>query len=297
MAIEKSVTEIADSEDEPMTSSPGVVPDEAADKLCAIAGDPYQERQDALHGADGLHQASTKRDASAAQGLGVDRDGASADVDASRIDQTNIMLYDTTTAQEGAAVEVGSHDQGLQSPPQAPKAPPTTENTSDDSNMKAIQALPTTEFQFPENVSIRMRQAGAQPGTPKPNQLEPVEDIPGDFSTDPTAGHQDEHSSTRSITPTRPQQGVAESNHSTIADARSKMPDTSRQDSSSMSIVSNGPEKPACLLQDYAAHDGLGQKPTDEEHQAAWCNSADQDLNKNAVCPDQRSHFLLAHMQ
>jgi len=109
MAIEKGITEVADSEDEPMTSSPTAVSNEAAqDKLCAIAPVSLQERQDACQGADCTHQARVKSNANTtadnAEGLGGDRNNASHNVDASSPDETNVEFRDIVAVQDGAHV-------------------------------------------------------------------------------------------------------------------------------------------------------------------------------------------------
>jgi len=109
MAIEKGVTEVADSEDEPMTSSPTAVSNEAAqDKLCAIAPASLQERQDACQGADCAHQARVKSNANTtadnAEGLGGDRNNASHNVDAFSPDETNVEFRDIAAVQDGAHV-------------------------------------------------------------------------------------------------------------------------------------------------------------------------------------------------
>ncbi|CAE7008541.1 hypothetical protein CFE70_001605 [Pyrenophora teres f. teres 0-1] len=100
MAIEKGVTEVADSEDELMTSSPMVVSDEAAqDKLCAIALVPSsQERQDACQEADCTHQTRVESNANTtadnAKGLGGSRNDASLKVGASTVEKTNVAAQD-----------------------------------------------------------------------------------------------------------------------------------------------------------------------------------------------------------
>ncbi|KAF2823798.1 Swi5-domain-containing protein [Ophiobolus disseminans] len=81
-------TEIPDSEDEPMTSSPVNAMDGAADKLSATAPVPPQDAQDAqdtLQEAARTHQGRT-------DGLSADHEIASIDVDALKIDQTNMQL-------------------------------------------------------------------------------------------------------------------------------------------------------------------------------------------------------------
>ncbi|KAI0583074.1 DNA repair protein Swi5/Sae3 [Pyrenophora tritici-repentis] len=111
MAIEKGITEVADSEDELMTSSPMVVSDEAAqDKLCAIALVPSQERQDACQAADCTHQTRVESNANTtadnAKCLGRSPNDASLKDDASIVEETNVG------AQDGAHVptHIGNTD-------------------------------------------------------------------------------------------------------------------------------------------------------------------------------------------
>ena len=109
MAIEKGITEVADSEDEPMTSSPTPVSDEATqDKLCTIAPIPSQERQEACQEADCTHQARVQVNANTtadnAEGLDGHRNDASLNVDASSVGGTDGEFRDTAAAQYGEHV-------------------------------------------------------------------------------------------------------------------------------------------------------------------------------------------------
>ncbi|USP75773.1 hypothetical protein yc1106_03047 [Curvularia clavata] len=94
MAIHEGVTEIADSDEEPMTSSPFVGADDAADKLPAMASDQPQELQDALQKLHSKHQVlgqdDVKSTPQSTAALGVDRCGAQADFDASNTDHTDV---------------------------------------------------------------------------------------------------------------------------------------------------------------------------------------------------------------
>jgi hypothetical protein len=135
MTIEKSVTEIADSEEEPMTSSPVDVSGEAARvKLSALASVPSQERQDALPEAD------VNITSHHAERLDPDPNDASVDVHASNIDQTDPKLDDRTTArQEGANPEACNNDQDAQ----IQKHSPQEDLRVDDMPVEDIQAPPT----------------------------------------------------------------------------------------------------------------------------------------------------------
>ncbi|KAF2847245.1 Swi5-domain-containing protein [Plenodomus tracheiphilus IPT5] len=85
MAVDDGRTEVRDSEDEPMTSSPIGVAGSDADKLSATGPVPLQDRQDALPEANGSHQARAQGLADtapdSAEALGVDRCNASFNVD------------------------------------------------------------------------------------------------------------------------------------------------------------------------------------------------------------------------
>lgn len=109
MTIEKGITEVADSDDEPMTSSPTPVSDEAAqDKLCAMAPVPSQERQEACQEADCTHQARVQANANTttdnADGLDGHRNDASLNVNASSVYGTNGEFRATAAAQHGVHV-------------------------------------------------------------------------------------------------------------------------------------------------------------------------------------------------
>ena len=100
MAMGEGRTEVPDSEDEPMTSSPVNISDGAADKLSTPAHVPLQDAQDALQDAARTHQAIDESVANSpgdrTDDLGADHDNASLDVDASKVDQTNAQPEATT---------------------------------------------------------------------------------------------------------------------------------------------------------------------------------------------------------
>ncbi|KAI4918584.1 hypothetical protein J4E90_002970 [Alternaria incomplexa] len=208
MTFEKGVTEIADSDDDPMTSPPGVVPDEAGDKHCAVSNVPYQERQDASREADGLQQAFAERDASTTEVLGADTTNSPVDVDASRIDQTNMIPNETTAAQseEGATVESGSH--GLELHTQI--HPQQLESTTrDKSSGPHVMVVPT------EN------------GDP----------VAKDVESDPSACGDEQQPPVSHASPSSAEQEVAEAIQSTMADATLK--DRSRPTATAASMQSN----------------------------------------------------------
>jgi hypothetical protein len=86
-------TEVPDSEDEPMTSSPVNILDGAADKLSEATPVSLRDAQDSLHEAAQPHQANAENVAHphAERTDGADRENASLDVEASRVDHTNIQ--------------------------------------------------------------------------------------------------------------------------------------------------------------------------------------------------------------
>lgn len=106
MAIGLNVTEIPDSEDEPMTSSPVAVSNEAVDTLCAATLVPAQDTQDKAfpHQAPSSHIA--KFASRRTNGLDANRELASVnDVETSQIRQIDLQP-NVTPRQEGAIDEV-----------------------------------------------------------------------------------------------------------------------------------------------------------------------------------------------
>ncbi|CAN9385655.1 unnamed protein product [Alternaria alternata] len=257
MAIEKGLTEIADSEDDSMTSSPSVVPDEAADKLCAMARIPYQERQDALHGADCLHQAFAQRNANAtscsAEGLSGDRDDIQID-DASKIDQTNMTLQDPNTVQEeGAINELGHHDLSSHSKLHSSNPASMTGAISDESNVMLVQALPRMESQPDEDVPARKADTDIQQDRSnqttkdepaKQSDMRAVESaVVKDVENDSEADYQEQPCIASSNSLARNEQAATESIHPIILDTQSKTPNTVEQHPSDASVdveVSDG---------------------------------------------------------
>ncbi|RYN49578.1 hypothetical protein AA0118_g11383 [Alternaria tenuissima] len=297
MAIEKGATEIADSEDDPMTSSPGVVPDEAADKLCAMARVPYQERQDALHKADCLHQAFAQRSANAAscsaEGLGGDPDDAQID-DASKIDQIDMTLQDPSTVQEeGAINELGHHDLSSHSKLRSSNPASMTGAISDGSNVMLVQALPRMESQPGEEVPARKadtdiqqdrsnqttKDEPAKQGDTRAVESAVVKDVENDSATD----YQEQPCIASSNSPARDEQAAIASIHITILDTQSKMPSTIEQHPSDASVdveVSDG-FRP--LSQGYTTHGSLSQESSNSGSQAAGHFSAYEYPNENAA--------------
>ncbi|KAG9196065.1 hypothetical protein G6011_01186 [Alternaria panax] len=297
MAIEKGVTEIADSEDDPMASSPGVVPDEAADKLCAMAGVPYQERQDALREVDGIHQAFAHRDASTASfpadGLDVNHDRVSVD-DASRINQTNMTPLDINKApEEGATIQGGRHDLGLHSQIHLPKPEPTTRAISDDSNVMMVQSLPTTN----SRPSVDVPSQRADTDTQQRNTNQTVKDDTAmrsgviavedaavqNVKADPSADCQEQHFTAGCDSPASKQPEGTESLHSIMSNEQSKAPSTMGQDLSDPNIHVEVFAGLRSQVQDHAMCDTLSQEPAGEDGQAADHGSAQKHSNENAI--------------
>ncbi|KAF2999352.1 hypothetical protein E8E13_005834 [Curvularia kusanoi] len=110
MAIGAGVTEIADSDEEPLTSSPAAIGDAVADKLCVTARQdvqarayPYQEPTDCV--ANDLTSRTV--------GLDVDQEQASTDLEMSRIDETDSLPVHQTATDYTACT---THDEQANSP-------------------------------------------------------------------------------------------------------------------------------------------------------------------------------------
>jgi hypothetical protein len=255
MAIEKGVTEFADSEDDPMMSSPGVVPDGAADKLCAMSCVPYQERQDALHEADGFHQAFAERDASAVKTLDANRNDASVDVDASKIDQSNTRTHDPTAVRgeeegEGTVIEGCSHNLGLHSQMHSLKPVSMTKDMRYESGVKAVEAA-----------------------------------VEKDAECDFTACCREQQSTVGEINPVLTEQESTRSMHLNTVDAQSQAPLAAGHDSSDTSVDSEARRESVCRLEDGATCDSMLQETTDDFGQAVERTSADKHSSENVVCP------------
>lgn len=256
MTFEKGVTEIADSDDDPMTSSPGVVPDEAGDKHCAVSNVPYQERQDASREADGLQQAFAERDASTTEVLGADSTNSPVDVDASRIDQTNMIPNETTAAQneEGATVEGGSHGLGLhtQIHPQTPVS--TTRNMS---NGAQVMVVP----------------------------IENGDPVAKDVESDPSARGDEQQPPASHANPSSAEQEVAEAVQSTMADAPLKVPGAAALAPSEFSVDSEFPNGSTCQSQSTVTLASLPHESKDDSGRAVKHHPVDGHMSDNVVCP------------
>ncbi|KAF7672616.1 hypothetical protein GT037_009117 [Alternaria burnsii] len=294
MAIEKGATEIADSEDDPMTSSPGVIPDEAADKLCAMARIPSQERQDALHGADCLHQAFAQRNANAAscsaEGLGGD---AQID-DASKIDQTNMTPQDLNTVQEeGAINELGHHDLSSHSELRSSNLAFMTGAISDESNVMLVQALPRMESQPGEEVPGRKADTGIQQDRsnqatkdepPKQSDMRAVESaVVEDVENYSEADYQEQLCIASSNSPARKEQAATENIHPIILGTQSKAPSTSEQHPLDANVDVEASDGFRPLSQGYTTHGSLFQESSNNGSQAAGHSSAHGYPNENAA--------------
>lgn len=116
MAIGTGRTAVQDSEEEPMTSSPVSVPDEALDKLSATAPVSLQAPQDATPEANGSLQDHAERIGSTVpqrtDGLGAGQDVASLHLEAPIVDEIGIsaMRHNRTTptiSNDGTAFQAG----------------------------------------------------------------------------------------------------------------------------------------------------------------------------------------------
>ncbi|KAI4702797.1 hypothetical protein J4E89_010134 [Alternaria sp. Ai002NY15] len=256
MTFEKGVTEIADSDDDPMTSSPGVVPDEAGDKHCAVSNVPYQERQDASREADGLQQAFAERDASTTEVLGADFTNAPVDVDASRIDQTNMMRNETTAAhnEEGATVEGGSHGLGLHTQIYPQQLESTTRDVSNGPHVMVIPA---------EN------------GVP----------VVKDVESDPSARGDEQQPPVSHVNPSSAEQEVPEAIQSTLADVPLKVPGVTALAPSEVNIDSEFPNGSTCQSQSTVTCASPPHESKDNSGRAVKHHPVDGHMSDNVVCP------------
>lgn len=112
MALDKSVTEIADSDEELVMSSPGVGSSDVADKLHAMASAvPQEPPQDASCTYQALTQADANTVPLSTVSLDLARNGASVDTDASGADHTDVKPQDAMLPQEeGAALQMSPHE-------------------------------------------------------------------------------------------------------------------------------------------------------------------------------------------
>ncbi|KAL1793773.1 hypothetical protein ACET3X_008755 [Alternaria dauci] len=297
MAIEEGVTEIADSEDDPIASSPGVVPDEAADKLCAGAGVPYQERQDALHGADSFHQAFAQRDANAAscsaEGLDGDRDDVSVD-DASKIDQTNMTLHDTKKApEEGSTNELGSQVLEMHPKLRSPKREPMTGAKLFGPNVVMMQALPMIEPQHCEDVPARRADTEIQQDKTyqttkddsiKRSDMKAVGDaVVKDVENDPLADLPERPSIAGGTSPAREEQATIESIHPTVLDNPSQALTATEQHPSDASVHVEVSDRFTSQSQDRVPRDSLFPGTSNDGSQAADHYSGHRYSNENAA--------------
>ncbi|PSN71217.1 Swi5-domain-containing protein [Corynespora cassiicola Philippines] len=100
MAFSAGATEIPDSEDEPMTSSPGPIPDDVSDKLRSVVREPVQAPQEAPQELACRHQDPgynvSNRAPKHAERLDAEQKKASTDVGSSgAILKTNALLHDS----------------------------------------------------------------------------------------------------------------------------------------------------------------------------------------------------------
>jgi len=256
MTFEKGVTEIADSDDDPMTSSPGVVPDEAGDKHCAVSNVPYQERQDASREAGSMQQAFAERDANTTEVLGADSTNSPVDVDASRIDQTNMIPNETTAAQneEGATVEGGSHGLGLHTQ-EHPQQLDTT--TRDMSYGPQVMVVPT----------------------------ENRDSVAKDVESDPSARGDEQQPPASHANPSSAEQEVAEAIQSTMADAPLKVPGAAALAPSEFSVDSEFPNGSTCQSQSTVTLASLPHESKDDSGRAVKHHPVDGHMSDNVVCP------------
>ncbi|EUC42877.1 hypothetical protein COCMIDRAFT_7602 [Bipolaris oryzae ATCC 44560] len=115
MALDKSVTEIADSDEELVMSSPGVGSSDVAAKLHAMASAaPQEPLQDAYCTYQAHPQANANTAPLSTVGLDLGHNGASVDTDASGTDYTDVEPQDAMLPQEeGAALQMSPHERAV----------------------------------------------------------------------------------------------------------------------------------------------------------------------------------------
>jgi hypothetical protein len=325
MAIEKGITEIDDSEDEPMTSSPVAVLDEAArDKLSALASVPPQERQDALSEADGTHQALAQGIANAAsdqaEALDVDRSDPAVDVHALHVDQTDLKLDETTTAQqEGATVEVGNNHQEEQAQSHSPQESLGADDMPTEDRVTLMQAPPMNAAQHDREVLAQHGGIDHRSSEKNANRvtneafLEPSNPTAADgrladASVDPTADHQEQQSMSEALTegdsvgqafgeqaPTEMEPvGQSQDDEQNAADAPSESPSTVKHKLlASKSDLHEIPDQP----QDVVMSHGSPPMQAHDDDRTSGLNMELDHPNEHAVCL-KRTYFsrLSAHI-
>ncbi|KAF1839019.1 Swi5-domain-containing protein [Decorospora gaudefroyi] len=177
MAIETGITEIADSEDDPMTSSPIVFSDEAAcEKHATAAAVPSQVRQDAHGTSQALTEHADDAALREAEGWDPGRDETSPDVDAPNTDQTDPQLDNAnTTQQEGLMVEVQSPKHLPQDKASVRDMPDTQTDEANLDRALATQGGSTSGHLEQQDANHLVNEGLAEPQKPKA-----ADDLPQD---------------------------------------------------------------------------------------------------------------------
>jgi hypothetical protein len=309
MTIEKGITEIADSEEEPMTSSPVDVSDAAArDRLSAEAPVPPEERQDALPEADGTHQALAQGIANTAsdkaEGLNADRNHAPVDVHSSNNDLTDMKLDDTVAAQqEGATVEVCSDDQELLAQKHSPQGNLRGDDLPVEHSNAVKQERSTDKAQHDGDVPAQHGSINDHSSEQDANhvlnngldELEAAGDRPADAATEPTANHQEQQSVSEAPTMEgdagqvhedqeqieHRQAEQSKDDEPKTADASSEAPSTVKY---KLSRSDSDPREVSTQSQDIVMGDDLLEIQADDAGQASILGMDGDRASEHAVC-------------
>lgn len=159
MAVGAGVTEVADSEEEPLTSSPTVVSDAAMDKLSATAG---QDAQAVACLLQGPAKPTANEVVNRTDGFNVDQDKSSSNVDTTHIDHSNLQSVQQTDINNSSTCI--AKGQGTADVP-APLVDSTASNA--DCQTSTINA------NHPDCMSTSLRDTEVAPGTE--NVIPPIE--------------------------------------------------------------------------------------------------------------------------
>jgi hypothetical protein len=309
MTIEKGITEIADSEEEPMTSSPVDVSDAAArDRLSAQAPVPPRERQDALPEADGTHQALAQGIANTASdkaaGLNADRNHAPVDVHASNNDRTDTKLDDTVaTQQEGATAEQCNDDQEVLAQKQSPQG----NFRGDDLPIEHINAVKqersTDQAQHDGDLPVQHGSIDDRSSKQDANHVlseglhepEAAGERPADAAIEPTANHQEQQSVSKALTKeggirqVYEEQGQIEKKQ--VEQSKDDKPKAADAPSEAPSAVEDellrsdsDPREVSTQSQDIVMSDDLPQKQADDADQTPSLGMDGDRASEHAVC-------------
>jgi hypothetical protein len=259
MALSNGVTEIADSEDEPMTSSPVCVTAEAVVPA-------HQAPQESPKATVCTHQAVAARavdEASEqAEALYVNRDNASIHSDSSKSHPTDLTLdVAPTSRQEGATVEASHHTIAEPTPEHSSQPP------SDFSSIPVERRVSTDSSQLSARVSA-LAGSSRDLSTPHPDTDQmlkeettsaavpnPANEIHGPMTTDATQ-HRQEHPSTFELFPNQANSAQVQEERRVMENKPSGRPEigegqTTREQNTADNVVSPEATNTAAETQPY----------------------------------------------